>query len=215
MKIEDNTGRSMLVDLVHKDDKFGWLQASTYTLKGRSTIYAQVPHGKYAVRVCSLTGADVLLFENGQKLIQTTVPARTQFIEFDAQGNALCFKGSNDQPQSRTDQSSHAAVESDPEIESTKLEFDYNSPAPPAGAGLVFAILRFAKQNLPHGEPPQMEHEIAIQMLAPDDFAQHFASNARLVDEPPALPNPRDEFSREASAEPQTHIHCTFSGCNH
>ena len=225
MKITDTTGRSMLVDLVYKDPKFGWLQAPTFRLKGRSTTFAQVPHGAYALRICSMQGAEAILFEDGQKILQTTVPARTQFIESDANGMALSFTAPGEKKStiatdqsvlaSGNDTSDGANVDSHSDT-NAEHEPTYLAPFAPAGHGSVFAVVRFPKQNSPYGEPPQEEFEVHFKLMEPDDHSEFFAQNFAQVEEAPALPNPRDEFSRvPADPAEQTHVHCAFSGCNH
>ena len=225
MKITDTTGRSMLVDLVYKDPKLGWLQAPTFTLKGRSTIFSQVPHGAYALRICSMQGAEAILFEDGQKLVQTTVPAKTQFIESDSNGSALHFAAPGEKTSALatdlsavangSDTSDGGEAVSDADL-SAEPEFTFVAPHAPAGHGSVFAVVRFPKQNSPFGEPPQEEFEVHFKLMEPTDHSEFFAQNFANVVEPPALPNPRDEFSREPADETtKTHIHCAFSGHNH
>src|SRR5580704_16830651 len=97
MKITDTAGRSMLVDLVYKDPQTGWLVASEHKLKGRGTKYVAVPHGEWAIRICSMLGADVIVHENGKRLIVTSVPNMTQHITADGEGRAFTFAAESDQ----------------------------------------------------------------------------------------------------------------------
>jgi len=224
MKITDTTGRSMLVDLVYKDPRKGWLQAPEYSLKGRGTRFVQVPYGTYAVRICSVTGADVIVHENGERLIATSVAERTQFITNDAENQPLMFgaPGTSARKSKVTDEavladttdSASAEGETTPAASQPTV-----APLQPIkGHGLVHVIVRFAKQNSPFGEPPQEEFEVAFQMFENADFENHMAENLHLVNQAPALPNPRDPMSREKADynnDAHSHFNCVFSGHRH
>jgi len=225
MKITDTTGRAMLVDLVYKDPKMGWLQAPEFCLKGRGTRFLQVPLGEYAIRICSTTGADVIVHENGERLIATSVPARTQFITNDSSGQPLTFRAPGDTVRAiaAPDVALNADNSAELEGEGTKVSeapaadvLMVPAPAAPAGHGLVYVIVRFAKENSPYGEPPQEEFEIAFQMHEVADFENKLAENAHLLVEAPPLPNPRDPMSREPlnlKHDTNSHVHCAF--CDH
>lgn len=226
MKINDTTGRSLLVDLVYKHPQMGWLQAPSFQLKGRSTQHVRLPHGQYALRVCSLTGADVLLFENARKRVETGVPARTQFIEFDNDRNALEFRPAGSElPETCASDIVVANASTDNETAtadgaqsdaSAEPQVPFLGPQAPAGHGLVFAVVRFAKENTPYGEPPQEEFELAFQMHEPGAFEEMFAQNLHQVVQAPDLPNPLDPLSHEPSAPAdRPSFHCHFSGCKH
>ncbi|HEY9774605.1 MAG TPA: hypothetical protein V6C81_12450 [Planktothrix sp.] len=223
MKITDTTGRSMLVDLVYKDQRTGWLQAPEYTLKGRGTRFVQVPHGQYAIRIVSpKCPADVIVFENGERLIATTVTEGKQFVSNDAENQPLAFGTA------RKSKVTDVAVLADT-TESMKTEEGSTESAPAlntairplqpiAGPGMVFVVIRFAKQNSPYGEPPQEEFEVAFQMLENAEFENHMANNMHLVNQAPPLPNPRDPMSREKADynnDGHSHFNCVFSGHRH
>jgi len=227
MKISDTTGRSMLVDLVYRHPQMGWLQAPTMTLKGRGTTHVRLPHGQYALRVCSLIGADVILFENGQKLVQNSLAPRTQFVEFDGDRNALEFRPAGS-PRTAAAATDVVVAESVPATElivttPTQAPGDdviFQGPQAPTGHGLVYAVVRFAKQNDPYGEPPQEEFEVAFQLHENSDYDNFFAENMHLVQQAPALPNALDPLSRQPATAEQLagrpHVHCTFGcGCKH
>jgi hypothetical protein len=225
MKITDTVGRSLLVDLVYRDSKGGWLQAPVTTLKGRGTQFAKLPYGEYAIRICSLLGAEVIVFEDGKRLIQTSVPVRTQFISNDSDGNAFAFRAPGDVRETpATDVNVHvdttdggSASDGEAVVSDEVLPL---GPQPVAGHGMVYVVVRLAKENNPvHTEPPQEEFEIAFQMMEPGEFDEFFAQNLRLVEEAPALPNKLDPMSLTAPVEgAEDHrpsIHCVFSGCKH
>lgn len=224
MKITDTTGRSMLVDLVYKHPQIGWLNAHAEQLKGRGTIFCKLPHGAYAIKINSLTGADVIVFENGQKLVQTAVPARTQFVQFDVQGNSFEFTamGAERKLPAATDVALRPDTSETPSTTdgadqdaSAEPPVAFVPPAALSGHGLVYVVVRFAKTNDPYGEPPQEEMELAFQMMDPAEYDEWFAQNFHLVKEAPALPNPRDPFSREPATDHGACIHCTFGGHKH
>jgi hypothetical protein len=237
MKIQDTTGRSMLVDLVYNHPRMGWLKASTarlHTTVGassvRGTIHSRLPHGRFGIRICSVKPVDAILFDNGVKIAQTSVPGSTspQIIEFDDARNALEFRPAGDtsprekatdvavQPVEAQEQQL-ALVTADGGIEPADSNdgATYVGPHAPEGEGLVYVVLRFSKTDDPYGEPPQEEFELAFQMRSPEDFDEFIAQNLHLVEQAEALPNPRDPLSFEPAAEPHTHTHCTFSGCKH
>lgn len=222
MKIKDTSGRSMLVDLMYKDTS-RWMLAPEHKLKGRGTRYMELPLGsQFAVKIESLTGADVLMFENGKQVLSTSVPARTQYITAGADGLAFTFREEGDTTPGApvTDMKVHADKTT---VEGTDgdlfADFAFAKPEAPKGHGLVYVIVRFAKQNSPHGEPPQEEFECAFQMMDTPGAQEHFASNLHLLEQAPALPNPLDPFSREpATAKELANrpcIHCTFGDKNH
>lgn len=235
MKVQDTTGRSMLVDLVYKHPRMGWLKAPTVRLhntvgsKGvRGTIHTRLPLGRYAIRVVSpALGVDAIVFENGEKLVQTTLRQGTQIIELDDTRQFLEFR----EPGSvkpRTEASDIAANEgsdesattpgaqSEPETDNGD-EATYLAPGAPEGHGLVYVVVRFAKQNDPFGEPPQEEFELAFQMHAPEDYDEFFAQNFHLVEQAEAVSNPLDpmSFDRPDGEAHRVHRHCHFSGCKH
>lgn len=227
MKLIDTTGRQMLVDLVYKHPQLGWLLAPATKLKGRGTQNVRVPHGRYAAQVCSLNGADVILFENGQKLIQTTVPSGTQIIEFDANRTALEFRpageareiAATDVVVLASDEATGTADGDTPATESTAEQAAFVGPQAPAGHGLVYIVVRMAKENSPHGEPPQEEFEIAFQIREPAEHDNFFAENFSLVEQAPDLPNKLDPMSLQpadpAMEQHRPHFNCRFSGCKH
>ncbi len=205
MKIADTTGRELLVDLVYKDGKLGWVKASCYRLKGRSTIFTRVASGtEFAVRICSLGGADVLVFENGVPLLQATIDARTQILATNSEGAPLIFQNG----------ASNGIVNGGAEPDQGATETNSAVLVPPRGEGLLFVVVRFAKHESPFGEPPQEEFPLSFQLMEPDVFAQHFANNFSLVEDAHALPNVRDEFIRDEVPE-EPHTHCVFSGADH
>jgi hypothetical protein len=227
MKITDTTGRSMLVDLVYKHPSLGWLQAPAMKIAGRGTQHVRVPYGQYALRICSMTGAEAILFEDGQKLVQTTVGPNTQFIEFDSARNALSFRAPGE-PRPVLPATDVVVRESEADAteggapEATAIDPNaptFRAPQAPEGHGFVFAVVRFAKENSPFGEPPQEEFEIGFQLREPGEHDNFFAENLRHVEQAPALPNPLDPLSHTPpSAEDTQHrpsIKCTFGGCNH
>jgi hypothetical protein len=221
MKITDTAGRSMLVDLMYKDPQLGWLKASDHKLKGRGTTYVAVPYGEWAIQICSMNGADVLVHENGKRLLVTSVPNMTQHIAADSEGRAFTFAAEDSKLKGEivTDVQVHAGNElAAEETTQTDGEACYAPFVVPDGHGMVYVVVRFAKENNPFGEPPQEEFEIAFQMLEQTKEAPgHFANNFRLVERAPELPNPADPFSREPAKEPvnKPHFHCVFSGCKH
>jgi hypothetical protein len=230
MKIQDTTGRTMLVDLVYNHPRIGWLKAPEirlHTTVGarsvRGTINARIPHGRFAIRICSQIGADAIIFENGEKLAQTSVGPRTQIIELDDSRSFLEFRAPGDKaprvqatdiavrPESET-----ATTDGAPAQDSGEEQVPFIGPHAPAGEGLVYVVVRFAKENNPYGEPPQEEFEIAFQLRTPDDHDEFFAQNMHLVEMAEPLPNPMDPLSREPATDvTRPHFHCHFSGCKH
>lgn len=228
MKITDTTGRSMLVDLVYHDPKRGWLQAPVTQLRTtvgaksvRGTINTRQPHGRYALRICSMTGADVLLFEGGEKRVQTSVGPRTQFVELDDNKNLLEFRPEGESTRTKATDvagagsltsedatSDGASADATPETDAVTVI----GPTAPDGHGVVFAVVRFAKQNDPHGEPPQEEFELTFQMRTPEDHDEWFANNLHLVAPAEALPNELDPMSlHPATVKPDRPcFQCTF-----
>lgn len=233
MKIQDTTGRTMLVDLVYNHPRMGWLKAPQtrlYTTVGskavRGTIHSRVPYGRYAIRICSMTGADAIVFENGEKLAQTSVGPRTQIIELDDQRNFLEFRAPGD-VSPRTQVLDIAANAADDESAATtdgaqgdaglgEEQVPFIGPHAPAGHGLVYVVVRFAKENSPFGEPPQEEFELAFQLREPDDYDEFYAQNFHLVEQAEPLLNAGDPLSMEAPSDAnRPHFHCHFSGCKH
>lgn len=227
MKIQDTVGRSMLVDLMYKDAS-RWMLAPEHKLKGRGTRYLEVPLGsQVAIKIESLTGADVLVFENGKQVLSTSVPPRTQYISADKNGLAFHFREEGDTtPGTKvTDMKVHADNtpvangDENSDLFAGSADTSYCPPEAPKGHGLMYVIVRFAKQNDPHGEPPQEEFECAFQMMDTQDAEEHFAANFHLIEQAPALPNPLNPFSREPATDKELAarpcIHCTFGGHDH
>jgi hypothetical protein len=218
MKITDTTGRNMLVDLVYKDPQYGWLKAPTHTLKGRGTQFLAVPHGEYAIRICSLKGAEVIVYDNGKRMIRTLVPAMTQIIKADSEGQAFTFRapGDNRQGAKTLDSGVHADIkDAAPAAKEDSAEdaVAFKGPEPLKGDGMVYVVVRFAKENNPFGEPPQEEFEVAFQMMEPSACSEHFAENLHLMVEAPALVNPLDPFSHTPPTKKELanrpHVQCT------
>lgn len=231
MKIQDTTGRTMLVDLVYAHPQRGWLQAPItrlHTTVGagsvRSTLNARMPHGRYALRICSEHGADVLLFDSGEKRVMTTVGPRTQFVELDDNKNLLEFRPEGETQRTQatdvagagseavTDDATAdgaAATEAAPADGVTVI-----APPVPQDHGVVFAVVRFAKTNDPHGEPPQEEFELTFQMRTPESHDEWFANNLHLVEQAGALPNELDPMSLQPATEKPDRpcFRCTFRG---
>jgi hypothetical protein len=237
MKISDRTGRSMLVDLVYKHPQRGWLQAPASMcyacppMAGRAeppvrgTMHVRLPHGKYAIRIASVTGADVILFENGKQLLHSSVPAQTQFIEFDSARQALQFRPAGEVAAQEQEAPADVAVQADDTARAVAgtgvtggdPQVAFTGPQAPEGHGLVYVVVRFSKQNSPYGEPPQQECELAFQMRSEEDHDEWFANNMHLIVPAPALPNKLDPMSlTPPTAEALQHrpdIRCTFGCC--
>lgn len=233
MKIQDTTGRSMLVDLVYNHPRMGWLKAPSVRLHNtvgsrgvRGTIHTRLPLGRYAIRVVSpALGVDAIVFENGEKLTQTTLRPGTQIIELDDTRSFLEFRepGSVKPRALATDIAVNEG--SDATTDGAQLDLlnkgegeeqvPYVGPGAPEGHGLVYVVVRFAKQNDPYGEPPQEEFELAFQMHAPEDYDEFFAQNFHLVEQAEALPNKLDPMSFDAPSgdEHRLERRCHFSGC--
>jgi hypothetical protein len=220
MQITDTVGRSMLVDLMYKDGP-RWMLAPQHKLKGRGTNHVEVPHGEYAIKLESMTGADVLVFEDGELLISTTVGPRTQHITADRNQHAFTFRPQGDEGKGEpvTDVSVHADTASGAGAGEQADLFTANQvvaarPQAPKGHGRVYVVVRFAKDGSPYGEPPREEFELDFQMHDAESAQRHLAENFHIVVEAPQLPNELDPFSRVAATpEELAHrpcVHCTF-----
>jgi hypothetical protein len=232
MKIQDTTGRTMLVDLVYNHPRMGWLKPpqtrlhNTVGSKGvRGTIHSRVPHGRYAIRICSQTGADAIVFDNGEKLVQTSVGPRTQIIELDDQRNFLEFRAPGDTaPRAQAldltannaDESAATTDGAQGDAGAGEEKVPYIGPYAPDGHGLVYVVVRFAKENSPFGEPPQEEFELAFQLREPDAHDEFYAQNMHLVEQAEPILNAMDPLSfQPADDASRPHVHCHFSGCKH
>jgi hypothetical protein len=226
----------MLVDLVYNHPRMGWLKAPSVRLhntvgsKGvRGTIHTRLPLGRYAIRVVSpVLGVDAIVFENGEKLTQTTLGPGTKIIELDDNRQLLEFRepGSASPRALASDiavneTSDEDATTDGAQSESTEAAGEetvpYIGPGAPEGHGLVYVVVRFAKQNDPYGEPPQEEFELAFQMHQPEDYDEFFAQNFHLVEQAEPVINPLDpmSFDRPDGSAHRLHRHCHFSGCKH
>jgi len=224
MTITDTVGRSMLVDLMYKDGS-RWLLAPEHKLKGCGTRFVEVPYSQFAIKIESLIGADVIVFENGRELIKTSVPARTQYITADANGLAFTFRPEGDTtPGAKVlDSVVHKQLVDEHASAEVTVEDAGALPNPqpkaPEGHGLVYVVVRFAKQDTPYGQPPQEEFEIAFQLQDATTADAHLAAHMHMLAQPPAAPNPADLFSRDPAPKevmanrPKTY--CTFCNQNH
>jgi hypothetical protein len=211
MKITDTVGRSLLVDLMYKDGS-RWLLAPEHKLKGRGTGYTEVPRGsEIAIKIESLLGAELLVYQNGELKASVEVEPRTQYVERDNQGFALMFgKDGATRGARRLDSKAHkpltlAADCGSETAEATEktgvVALPSSLPEVPKGDGLVYVVVRIRKQNDPSGEPPQEEFECAFQLLEKSAAEKHFAENIHLLVQAPKVPNPADLFDRQAMSK--------------
>jgi hypothetical protein len=226
MKITDTVGRTMLVDLVYKDGS-RWLLAPQHKLKGRSVNYVQVPHGEFAIKIESITGAELRVYQDGKELVSTTVLPRRQYVVADKDGRAFTFREEGDTKAGAfvgdvVQNGTLILGLTDATAESTQSgsgEVVAAAPQAPKGHNLVYVVVRFPKQNSPYGEPPQEEFEVAFRMMESETADKHFAENLHRVEQAPKLPNSLNPFSCEApKAEELANRpsrHCVFCNRTH
>ncbi|MBX9571858.1 MAG: hypothetical protein K2X77_23395 [Candidatus Obscuribacterales bacterium] len=156
----------------------GWLAPIGFEITEPPTVYARVPHGRYAVRVMTTADAELMIHIDGAKVIETTVAKGIHIFDKDADGRPFQY-GENPVDTSEA-----------PEMVQQTL-FDSGAPAECVKThGQVAVHVRFADVPTTGPRPgvtPDYPQPVFFQMNPPGVHEETMAGLLRKVKRPAKL----------------------------